>query len=237
MARKVYAVVVAAGRSTRMGGVNKQLLLLSGVPVLIRSLEALAIVPEVQGLILVAPPDNVAGFREMTCKWDLKKVIAVVPGGENRQQSVFSGLLALPSECDIVLVHDGARPLVTKKEITSLIAASIAFKASTLAVPIKDTVKESGPDDFVAKTLNRDTLWLTLTPQGFYRELLMSAHRLAMDRQGIYSDDASLVEAIGQRVKIVKGSYRNIKITTPEDLCVAESLLTAETSNLKIQAN
>lgn len=236
MARKVYAVVVAAGRSTRMVGVNKQFVLLSGVPVLIRSLVALAIVPEVQGIVLVAPPDNVAGFREMTYKWDLKKVIAVAPGGESRQQSVFSGLLALPSDCDIVLIHDGARPLVTKKEINSLIAASIAFKASTLAVPVKDTVKESGLDGFVDKTLRRDNLWLTLTPQGFCRELLMSAHRLAMYGQGVYNDDASLVEATGQRVKIVKGSYGNIKITTPEDLWVAEALLKAEVSNLKIQA-
>ncbi|MCL5935184.1 MAG: 2-C-methyl-D-erythritol 4-phosphate cytidylyltransferase, partial [Firmicutes bacterium] len=213
---RVYAVVAAAGKSTRMGGVNKQLLPLSGIPVLIRSLYALDRVPEVLGIILVASPDNVLEFREATARWGLEKVIAVVPGGENRQQSVFSGLLAVPFDCEIVLVHDGARPLVTRKEIKDLIAAVVDFGAATLAVPVKDTVKEASPDGFVAGTPDRYKLWLTLTPQGFSFGLLLAAHRLAGEKGVLHTDDASLVEAYGGRVKIVGGSYGNIKITTPE---------------------
>lgn len=222
---KVYAVVVAAGQSSRMDGVNKQLMSLAGVPVLVHSMRALEQVSGLRGVVLVAPPDNLGQFRKTTAVWGLKKVAAVVPGGINRQQSVLSGLLAVPSACEVVLVHDGARPLVTAGEIEELIAASVEFGAATLAVPVKDTVKEVGTDGFVARTPDREKLWLTLTPQGFSYDILMQAHCLAKERGDVYTDDASLTEAAGHRVKIVRGSYRNIKITTPEDIAVAEALL------------
>ncbi|MFZ5634558.1 MAG: 2-C-methyl-D-erythritol 4-phosphate cytidylyltransferase [Bacillota bacterium] len=222
---RIYAVVAAAGQSTRMGGVDKQLLLLAGIPVLVHSLRALEQATQVEGIVLVAPPDKLQQFREITVKWNLKKITAVVPGGVNRQQSVLFGLLAVPFECEVVLVHDGARPLVTVKEIEDLIPAAVEFGAATLAVPVKDTVKEAGPDGFVARTPDRKNLWLTLTPQGFSYNVLMPAHRLAGDRGAVYTDDASLVEASGHPVKIVRGSYSNIKITTAEDLYVAEALL------------
>ncbi|MCL6479179.1 MAG: 2-C-methyl-D-erythritol 4-phosphate cytidylyltransferase [Peptococcaceae bacterium] len=222
---RVYAVVAAAGQSTRMGGADKQMLPLAGIPVLVRSLQALEKVPQVEGIVLVVPPDKLQQFREITVKWNIKKTTAVVPGGVNRQQSVLFGLLAVPFECAVVLVHDGARPLVTVKEIEDLIPAAVEYGAATLAVPVKDTVKEAGPDGFVVRTPDRKNLWLTLTPQGFCFDVLMQAHRLAADRRAVYTDDASLVEALGHRVKIVRGSYSNIKITTAEDLQVAEALL------------
>lgn len=227
---KVYAVVASAGRSTRMGGVNKQFLPLGGVPVLARSLTALEQVPELEGMVLVAPPDGLPAFREAACGWGLKKLTEIVPGGSDRQQSVFNGLLAVPSECRVVIVHDGARPLVAPEEVRELLSAAGEFGAATLAVPVKDTVKESGGDGFVAVTPDRSRLWLTQTPQGFLYPLIMEAHRQARDRGAVYTDDASLVEAMGYRVRIVTGSYRNIKITTAEDILVAEALLKAGNS-------
>ncbi|MCL6476801.1 MAG: 2-C-methyl-D-erythritol 4-phosphate cytidylyltransferase [Peptococcaceae bacterium] len=222
---RVYAVVPAAGRGTRMGGANKQMLPLAGVPVLIRALAALEEVPLVEGIVLAAPPDSLDRFREEAGRWGLKKITAVVPGGVNRQQSVLSGLLAVPFECEVVVVHDGARPLVTPEEIRDLVSAAVDFGAATLAVPVKDTVKEAGDDGFVTSTPDRGKLWLTQTPQGFSYGVLMEAHRRAGERGLLYTDDASLVEDYGHRVKIVRGSYSNIKITTPEDVLIAEALL------------
>lgn len=222
---KTFAVVAAAGQSARMGGVNKQLQLLAGVPVLARSLKALEQVPALDGIVLVAPPHSAPEFTEAAAGWGLKKIMSVVPGGISRQQSVFFGLLAVPFGCRIVLVHDGARPLVSKKEIEDVIMAAQEYGAATLAVPVKDTVKASSSDGFVADTPDRKKLWLTHTPQGFLFDVLMEAHRLAAGSGVLHTDDASLVEAAGRRVKLVAGSYSNIKITTPEDILIAEALL------------
>ncbi|MHB8157849.1 MAG: 2-C-methyl-D-erythritol 4-phosphate cytidylyltransferase [Desulfocucumaceae bacterium] len=227
----IYAVVAAAGLSTRMGGVNKQLQPLANIPVLVRSLFALEQVPVLDGIVLVAPPDSVEEFRRLAARWSLNKIITVVSGGVNRQQSVLSGLLAVPSGCQIVLVHDGARPLVSRKEIEDTISAAWEFGAATLAVPVKDTIKEADPDCFVARTPDRLRLWLTLTPQGFSFNVLMEAHIQARDRGDVYTDDASLVEASGQRVKLVGGSYSNLKVTTQEDLIVAEAFLRLRDEN------
>ena len=231
---RVFAVVVAAGQSTRMGGANKQLHPLAGVPVLQRSLSALEQVPQLEGIVLVAPPPGVREFRDAAAAWCLKKITKVVPGGLNRQQSVFFGLLAVPFECEIVLIHDGARPLVSRKEIEDVISAAKEFGAATLAVPVKDTVKVADAEGFVAATPDRNKLWLTHTPQGFTHNVLTDAHRLAAEKGNSYTDDASLVEAAGIKVKLVKGGYSNIKITTPEDLLVAEALLEVRGSMFEI---
>jgi len=222
---KVFAVVVAAGKSTRMGGINKLLLHLDGTPVLIRALQALDRAAGVDGIVLASSPENMAIYREAAKQWQIKKITAVVPGGDNRQQSVYYGLLAVPFDCDIVLVHDGARPLLNDVDVSSIISAAGEYGAATLAVPVKDTVKEAGVDGFVARTPDRKKLWLTLTPQGFSFALLKEAHRQAGESGRMYTDDASMVEACGHRVRLVVGSYSNIKITTAEDVLVAEAIL------------
>lgn len=222
---KIYAVVAAAGKSTRMGGIDKQMFCLKDVPVLIHSLNLFENIDSLKGIVLVAPPDAVSQYREEVKKWNLKKVINIVPGGENRQQSVYFGLLAIPSDCEIILVHDGARPLVTLEEINILIEAVSAHGAATLAVPVKDTVKDVDSEEFVTCTPDRERFWLAQTPQGFCYNILWSAHRSAREKQLAFTDDASMVEAQGYRVKIVRGSYSNIKITTREDLLVAAALL------------
>lgn len=227
MVAEAFAVIVAAGRSTRMRGSDKQFLELAGLPVLRQTLTVFEKSGQIAGVVLAVAPERYldpgpGAFRA----WGLNKLIAIVPGGNTRQQSVLNGLLAIPFNCRTVLVHDGARPLVTVEEIEAVVAAAGEYGAATLAVPVKDTVKEADGQGFVARTPNRDLLWLTQTPQGFSYQLLMEAHRLA-GQSAAATDDASLVEAAGHKVKLVPGSYRNIKITTPEDIYIAEALIKA----------
>lgn len=223
---EVHAVVVAAGRSTRMGqSVDKQFLVIRGQPVLRHTLSVFEKVPVIDGIVLVAPAEKVREYSMAISRdWGLNKLLTVVPGGNERQQSVYNGLLAVPFNCEITLVHDGARPLVTVEEIAAVVAASREYGAATLAVPVKDTIKQADHNGFVTGTPDREKLWLTQTPQGFFHHLLLEAHR-RFKGAGTATDDASLVEAMGHPVKLVPGSYRNIKITTPEDILIAGAII------------
>ncbi|MBE3587535.1 MAG: 2-C-methyl-D-erythritol 4-phosphate cytidylyltransferase [Thermoanaerobacteraceae bacterium] len=233
----LFAVIVAAGRSLRMGqGINKQLLPLGGIPVLARSLQVFEEAVPVKGYVLVVAPADVERFNHLVRReWNCHKMIAVAAGGGSRQESVFRGLSALPRETAVVLVHDGARPLVHAGLVERVAEAAARWGAATAAVPVKDTVKQAGPDEFVARTLPRDSLWLAQTPQAFHYALLVEAHQRAREEKITATDDASLVEAMGRPVKLVPGSYRNIKITTPEDLAVAEALLRCSPENGSVQ--
>jgi 2-C-methyl-D-erythritol 4-phosphate cytidylyltransferase len=210
-----------------MNGVDKQFLELGCMPVLQHTLTVFEKAGQIAGVVLVVAPEKYRDLgSEAFSTWGLNKLIAIVPGGNTRQQSVFNGLLAIPFNCRTVLVHDGARPLITVREIESVAAAADEYGAATLAVPVKDTVKEADGKGFVARTPKREMLWLTQTPQGFSYQLLMEAHRQA-GQSADATDDATLVEAAGHPVKLVPGSYRNIKITTPEDIYIAEALIKA----------
>lgn len=220
-----YAVVAAAGRSTRMGrAVNKQLLDLAGRPVVEHSLRALLAVP-VDGIILVVTPGEEAQFTEALADILQRKNIKIVPGGASRRASVGQGLGALPAGVELVLVHDGARPLARPDNIRAVAGAARRWGAATLAVPVKDTVKVGSAENFVRETLPREMLWQVQTPQAFNRDLLMEAHRAAARDGYEGTDDASLVERLGRPVKLVRGDYSNIKITTPEDLALAQILM------------
>lgn len=222
----VWAVVVAAGQGRRMGkGVNKQLLFLAGRPVLAHSLAVFEAASCIEGFVLVVSASDVGRFYKLAKEqWGCHKLRDVVCGGEYRQDSVWEGLCTLPSHTQTVLVHDGARPLICVEQVEKVIAAAVQWNAVSLAVPVKDTIKESTPDSFVVRTLARKSLWLTQTPQAFSYSLLLEAHCRARQTHTMATDDAALVEAMGYRVKLVEGSYSNIKITTPEDLAVAEAL-------------
>lgn len=223
----VYAVVVAAGRSTRMGtGVDKQLLSLAGRPVLWYTLRVFEEAAVVTGYVLVVPAGRENYFNRLVLdEWRFGKLAAAVAGGDQRQESVWRGLSAVPPDTPVVLVHDGARPLVSVTEVTAVAKEAGRWGAATLAVPVKDTVKEADQRGFVVRTPPREALWLTQTPQGFTYALLMQAHREGREKGFSATDDAALVEALGHPVRLVHGSYRNIKITTPGDLAVAEVLL------------
>ncbi len=221
----IYALVAAAGRSTRMGiGVNKQLLDLAGQPVVVHVLQALQIVP-VDGIILVVTPGEEESFQLLLSKYMQNAHIKIIPGGASRGDSVMLGLQVLPATTEFVVVHDGARPLIRPETIRETIRQARQWGAATLAVPVKDTIKVAGEQDLVKETPPRDKLWQVQTPQVFKYQLLVEAHRAAALEGFAGTDDASLVERLGHPVKLVRGDYSNIKITTPEDLALVKTLM------------
>ncbi|CAM3977050.1 2-C-methyl-D-erythritol 4-phosphate cytidylyltransferase [Cohnella lubricantis] len=220
------AVVVAAGRGTRMGASdNKPYLTLAGRPVLAYALEAFGSSPSVESIVLVVAPGEEAKAKAVVQELEpaLRKVKTIVPGGAERQDSVYAGLAALDTEG--VLVHDAARPLVTPEQIEACCREAERHGASALAVPVKDTIKVEGERGFMTATPDRSTLWAVQTPQAFAREELLNAHRAAKLEGAAATDDTMLLERMGRKVAIVRGDYLNLKITTPEDLPVAELLL------------
>lgn len=223
---RVMAVVPAAGQGTRMGlAVRKQFLTLAGQPLLGHVLKVFEESPHIQGVVVVVSPGQEDFCRELVlAPNEFTKVTAVTAGGATRQESVYNGLMALQPDTEIVAVHDGARPLVRGEDIQAAVEAALACGAAACAVPVKDTVKIAGPGGFVVETLPRERLWLIQTPQAFNYRLLVDVHNRARAEGRMGTDDAVLVELAGLPVKLVAGSYENIKITTPEDLVVAAAI-------------
>ena len=222
--RVLGAVVVAAGAGTRMDGVDKTFAPLAGVPLVARTVDAFERCPAVQSIVLVVAERSREAAARLARERGWRKVVKVVGGGPRRQDSVACGLGELPA-CEWVVVHDGARPLVEPELIARGLEAAGEGGAAIAAVPAKDTVKVVGPDERVQSTLDRRGLWLVQTPQVFRRELLERAHREVTEE---VTDDAAMVERLGQPVRVFMGSYRNLKVTTPEDLVVAEALLAVD---------
>ncbi|WP_338450500.1 2-C-methyl-D-erythritol 4-phosphate cytidylyltransferase [Niallia oryzisoli] len=221
----LYQVVIpAAGQGKRMGaGKNKLLLKLDGVPILIHTLKVFEDDESCSGVILAVNEEDEKEFNSLLSEYSIAKVIGIVPGGAERQYSIYNGIKAL-RENGIVLVHDGARPFIEKGQIHSLVTAAEQHGASILAVPVKDTVKKV-KDHKVIETVERSSLWAVQTPQAFRMPLLLKAYELAEEEGFLGTDDASLVERMGHDVMIVEGNYDNIKLTTPEDLFFAETII------------
>ena len=218
---KVGAVIVAAGRSQRMGGVDKVLALLGGKPLLVRVIDAFQMCGSVDQIILVASEQNLGKVRGLIIKQGWSKKTEICFGGERRQDSVLAGLGRL-DQCDWVVIHDGARPLVTVDLINHGLEEAKETGAAAAAVPVTDTIKVAGADRLVQQTPSRDDLWAVQTPQVFRFDIIAEAYGRA---KGEVTDDATLVERSGYKVKLYMGSYDNIKITTPDDLVVAEAFL------------
>lgn len=227
MGDRVAAIVPAAGRGVRMGaGVPKQFLQLGGIPLFIHSLHVLQQSSAVEEIILVLPEsDREYCIQEILPSYSLPKLSQVVRGGARRQDSVRNGLRAVSSGIDLILVHDAVRPFLTLSMIDMCIEKTKAHGAAIVAVPMRDTVKKVQDDGFIESTVDRSVLWLAQTPQVFRVDLLEKAHRLAEEDEIDATDDASLIERLGESVMIVKGSNDNIKITRPEDLIVGEALV------------
>ncbi|CAM4484490.1 2-C-methyl-D-erythritol 4-phosphate cytidylyltransferase [Paenibacillus tarimensis] len=218
------AIVVAAGRGTRMGSAeSKQYLPLLGKPVLIHTLQLFDLMEDITETILVTGPDDIVRCKELIREYGLEKVRAVVPGGAERQHSVYQGLKAAGS--DWVLVHDAVRPLVSPAAVRRCMAAAVRSGAAVLAVPVKDTIKKVSPDGVVEDTPDRSRLWAIQTPQAFNSVQLRECHARADSEGFVGTDDAMLVERSGQQVTVAEGEYTNIKITTPDDLPWAAFLL------------
>lgn len=224
----VTAIVPAAGGGTRIAGVlPKQYLPLAGVPLLTRTLQALRASPRVDSLILVVLPGH-----EMRCRAEILEPFglsadAIVPGGEDRQASVYAGLQRAKVDTDLILVHDGARPFITPAVIQAVVAAAAEVGAAAAAIPVTDTIKVASPDGWLVETPDRGRLWAAQTPQAFRTALLREAHAKAL-RDGFRStDDSALVERLGHPVRLVPGSPENLKITTTADLALADQILRA----------
>ena len=221
----VAVIIAAAGNSARMGaGVDKQFVLLDGKPVLRHTLTIFNALPDVRQILVTVSPNNQAKVAELLQETVKHIPWRIVPGGVERQHSVLNALRQTDETIDIILVHDGARPFVEKETIVQSIDAANRFGAAVVAVPSKDTVKEADSDGCVVKTLDRSVLWQIQTPQAFRRELLVRAHEKAAACGMLATDDAALIEWTGGKVKIVRGSYYNFKVTTPEDLPLAEAV-------------
>ncbi len=221
---KVQAIIPAAGSGLRLKTKRpKPLVLLKSKPLFIYALRAIGDSPSVESIIVAVAPQRVKIFEELIKKFKLKKIKRVVAGGKTRAESVQNGLKALDRDTDVVIVHDGARPFVTSTLIKQAINLMRTEKAVVVAVPVKSTIKKVDPKNlYVQETLVRDTLWDIQTPQVFKRDVLEEAHRKMLCCEP--TDDAVLVEKMGVKVKILKGDYRNIKITTPEDFELAKIL-------------
>jgi len=221
---KVGAIIPAAGRGKRIGAsVPKQFLEIQGRPLLHHTLMVFASCKLIDYVVLVMPRADV---DEMGEDWLNKYEIVreVVVGGEQRQDSVYNGFNSLEEGTDIVVVHDGVRPFTTPQMITATVEAAQQHGAAITAIPVSDTVKQAA-DGFVKQTVSRDGLWRVQTPQAFQHGLLQQAFKKAKKDSYYGTDEGSLVEYLGERVKIVPGSELNIKITRKEDLVLGESLL------------
>ncbi len=228
---KVEVIIPAGGTGRRVGGeVPKQYMPLGGVHMLVHTLRVFQRMGDrVDRMVLLVPEGDVTFVREVIVGgYGLSKVGLVLVGGKERQDSVKRGLDALgeaEAEDDVVVVHDAVRPFVTVEQVSRAVEQCSSHGAVTLAVPVKDTVKDVGIDGLVVDTLRRDGLWLTQTPQAFKKMVLREAYRRAYEENFYGTDDAVLVERMGIPVKVVPGSYENIKITTQEDLEYADYLI------------
>lgn len=222
---RTHVIVPAAGSGARLNSdVPKPLITLKGRPVLLHSLEVFERSSLVEGITVAAPEAHLKEFETAVAKASFKKPVKVVKGGKTRQESVQNGLDTLDPNTDYVVVHDAARPLLSLQVLEDAIRLCELAKAVIVAVPVKPTIKRV---DAVTKeinaTLDRSILWEAQTPQVFAYELLTQAHRQGVGLAA--TDDAFLVERFGAKIKVFPGEYRNIKITTPEDLKIAEALL------------
>ncbi|MBL0716259.1 MAG: 2-C-methyl-D-erythritol 4-phosphate cytidylyltransferase [Desulfosarcina sp.] len=222
-----YAIIVAAGKGLRLGGVlRKQYRPLAGVPILGRTLSTFVKSGRFDEIVVVAAADEMdACQRRVIAPFKLSTGVRLVAGGRERQASVFNGLEACRGgDDDLVLIHDGVRPLVTEDLLGQCLAAAQQNGACIAAVPAFDTLKQGLPDGRIEKTLVRDAVWLAQTPQGFRLGLIRAAHRQAREERFVGTDDAQLLERMGHPVFIVPGSRANIKITHPDDLLLAEAI-------------
>ena len=226
------ALVAAAGSSQRMGGVNKLLQPLGGVPVLVRTLEALQAAEGVDEVIVAAREADILEISQICRTYGITKCSKVIRGGTNRVHSVLLAALEAAPEAELLAVHDGARPLATPELIDRVIAAAARCAAAVPAVAVKDTVKTFREDGGVEETLDRERLRAVQTPQVFQAGLLKAALQAALAQEAPVTDDASAVERLGKVVFLVEGEEENLKITTPMDMILAEAIVTAREEGL-----
>ena len=221
----ITAIFPAAGQSRRMNASkNKNFLLIDDKPILVHTLEKFSKVNEINKLIIAAAENEVNIVSDILKKADIKP-FEVVIGGSERQYSIANALKVIPDDAEIILVHDAARPLIDVEVIDEIIETTKIYGGAIAVVPVKDTIKAVDKENFVVDTPARSTLVAVQTPQGFKREIILKAYKQAEIDNFLGTDDSSLVERIGVKVKIVMSDYQNIKITTPEDILIAKTFI------------
>lgn len=227
MNSKISVLIPAAGQGKRMGSsVKKPYLMLADKPILSHTIDRFeqnSVIDEI--FVIVDESDFTVCRENVLVPFRYRKVRELVSGGETRQISVFNGLRALSDDVDFVIVHDGVRPFIDDKIIFECLEASAEWGAAVSAVPVKETIKAVNEELFVDHTPQRDQLWQVQTPQVFRKSLIIEAHKKAIQDRINAPDDAALIENLGSPVKLVMGSYKNVKLTTPGDLRIAETLL------------
>ena len=225
----VAAIIPAAGSGTRMELDHpKQFHFLSGSPILVHTVRKFATADCIDSIVVVVPADRVDSTKELLSEYDLfDNTVSVLAGGKRRQDSVKCGLDSLSTDVDVVLVHDGARPLVTEEIIVRCVVAAESSGAAIAAVPVKDTLKRADDKGRIVETVDRETLWQAQTPQGARAALLLAAYKESGGQDA--TDEASLLELAGIPVQLIEGSETNIKITRPDDLVIAEKIMQKET--------
>lgn len=225
MGYKISAVILGAGKSTRMGeGINKIFLCLKQKPIICYSLAIFQKCHLINDITLVVREEDIKRAEDLVLNFGFSKVKKIISGGEERQDSVYNGLLALDNP-EFVVIHDGARPFISEDLLTNSIDAAISFGAAVVAVPVKDTIKIVDNDGFIERTLERNKLYHIQTPQSFKYDLILKAYEKGIGEGLKVTDDAAFLESFGIKVRVVYGSYNNIKITTPFDRDLAEFLV------------
>ena len=221
---KTSVIIVCAGNSTRMGGVNKILLPLGDRLVIGVTMQAFEKCPDISEIVIVARESDIPAIKAEAESAGITKLKCCTTGGDTRQQSVINGVKQISQDSDMVAVHDGARPLVKPEHISKAVRDASIFGGATLGVPVKDTIK-TVDDGIITDTPPRKFLYITQTPQIFKRSLYFEGIDFALEHGLDFTDDCQLVEAIGGKVYMTIGDYTNIKISTPEDIAIAETLL------------
>jgi len=220
---KATAIIVAAGNSRRMGGADKQLITIDNMPVLSHTLLQFSKSASIDKIIVVTKPENILTVGDMIREFAISKVTNIIPGGDTRQDSVCCGLSLVEND-RLVAIHDGARPFISVKKIDDLVLAAQEYGAAAPGVIPKDTVKVASSNGNIADTVDRNTLRLIQTPQVFYADELKLAYERAKTTSFIGTDDCSVAEHSGISIRIIDGEYTNIKVTTPEDIPIAEAI-------------
>lgn len=227
---KTTAIIVAGGKGSRMGGkIKKQYLKVNNKEIIAHTLAVFEKHPQISEMIVVTSEEDRDYVDERIQYYQYKKVSQVVAGGKERQDSVANGLEAVSEDSEYIMIHDGARPLITETIISKALEKTYEVDATVVAVPVKDTIKVVDTAGIVEATPARTSLWAIQTPQTFEATLIKEAYREAKDKGLIGTDDSTLVEALGKAVHIVEGSYSNIKVTTPEDLEIVKNLMAQPT--------
>ncbi|MDD5015513.1 MAG: 2-C-methyl-D-erythritol 4-phosphate cytidylyltransferase [Atribacterota bacterium] len=224
---KIVALIAAAGKGRRMNSrISKPFIPISGKPILAYTIDKFEKCKSINKIyLIVSPEEKEICHKDIILRYSFSKVQELVNGGDTRQDSIYNGLKVLDKDTDIVVIHDGARPLVEEAIIQDSIEKAQKYGAAIVAIPIKDTVKKSENNFYINKTLNREKIWRAQTPQTFKYDIILPAYHQAYKDKYLATDDAAIVEKYGHKVKLIIGPEENIKITTPFDLIVAEVFL------------